>query len=141
MRCSHGRTRRALSRCKETLDSNTCRLSFQAYVFSRCVSERILYPRNTKALPKVPVVGGQPIEEETCMVIAVPYNSRCFDRYVSNISFLYQRFHTYTFYIIISSNCIVFALCLRSNNSDLRCSITRENNGSISVVHNSINNA
>jgi len=33
------------------------------------VSERILYPRNTRALPKTPVIGGQPIEEETCMVI------------------------------------------------------------------------
>ncbi|XP_025991754.1 inactive ubiquitin carboxyl-terminal hydrolase MINDY-4B isoform X2 [Solenopsis invicta] len=32
-------------------------------------SERILYPRNTRALPKVPVVGGQPIEEETCMAL------------------------------------------------------------------------
>lgn len=32
------------------------------------VSERILYPRNTRTLPKIPVVGGQPIEEETCMV-------------------------------------------------------------------------
>ncbi|KAL0111895.1 hypothetical protein PUN28_013242 [Cardiocondyla obscurior] len=31
--------------------------------------ERILYPRNTRALPKTPVIGGQPIEEETCMAL------------------------------------------------------------------------
>ncbi|XP_070156248.1 inactive ubiquitin carboxyl-terminal hydrolase MINDY-4B isoform X1 [Polyergus mexicanus] len=31
--------------------------------------ERILYPRNTRTLPKIPVVGGQPIEEETCMAL------------------------------------------------------------------------
>ncbi|KYM79845.1 hypothetical protein ALC53_09767 [Atta colombica] len=31
--------------------------------------ERILYPRNTRALPKTPVIGGQPIEEETCMTL------------------------------------------------------------------------
>ncbi|XP_011148914.2 inactive ubiquitin carboxyl-terminal hydrolase MINDY-4B isoform X1 [Harpegnathos saltator] len=31
--------------------------------------ERILYPRNTRTLPKTPVIGGQPIEEETCMAL------------------------------------------------------------------------
>lgn len=31
--------------------------------------ERVLYPRNTRTLPKTPVVGGQPIEEETCMAL------------------------------------------------------------------------
>ncbi|XP_024879613.1 inactive ubiquitin carboxyl-terminal hydrolase MINDY-4B isoform X1 [Temnothorax curvispinosus] len=31
--------------------------------------EKILYPRNTRALPKTPVIGGQPIEEETCMTL------------------------------------------------------------------------
>ncbi|XP_011691798.1 PREDICTED: protein FAM188B2 isoform X1 [Wasmannia auropunctata] len=31
--------------------------------------ERILYPRNTRALPKTPVIGGQPIEQETCMAL------------------------------------------------------------------------
>lgn len=33
-----------------------------------CYLERILYPRNKKALAKVPVTGGVPIDEETCMV-------------------------------------------------------------------------
>nr|XP_012229936.1 PREDICTED: protein FAM188B2 isoform X2 [Linepithema humile] len=33
--------------------------------------ERILYPRNTRTLPKVPVIGGQPIDEETCMFLVV----------------------------------------------------------------------
>ncbi|XP_020288125.1 protein FAM188B2 isoform X1 [Pseudomyrmex gracilis] len=31
--------------------------------------ERILYPRNTRTLPKTSVIGGQPIEEETCMAL------------------------------------------------------------------------
>ncbi|XP_077280075.1 inactive ubiquitin carboxyl-terminal hydrolase MINDY-4B isoform X1 [Temnothorax americanus] len=31
--------------------------------------EKILYPRNTRALPKTSVIGGQPIEEETCMTL------------------------------------------------------------------------
>ncbi|XP_033219974.1 inactive ubiquitin carboxyl-terminal hydrolase MINDY-4B isoform X2 [Belonocnema kinseyi] len=35
----------------------------------RPLPERILYPRSTRALAKTPVVGGTPIEEETCMAL------------------------------------------------------------------------
>ena len=39
-------------------------------VFS--VTEKIIYPRNTRTLAKTVVIGGKPIDEETCMVICRP---------------------------------------------------------------------
>ncbi|KAL2746826.1 putative ubiquitin carboxyl-terminal hydrolase MINDY-4 isoform X1 [Vespula maculifrons] len=33
------------------------------------ILERIIYPRNTRTLPKIVVAGGTPIDEETCMML------------------------------------------------------------------------